>query len=104
MVHVPCGGGSQTPSGQSPLAQSVSTRQNSPSAHGEQPPPQSVAVSAPFFTPSMQVGVEHAPAAQTPLRQSAATRQGSRSLHFSMQLPPQSVAVSAPFMTPSEQV
>jgi hypothetical protein len=45
----------QTPFTQLPLWQSLSIAQLRPFAHGEQLPPQSVSVSVPFLTPSVQL-------------------------------------------------
>lgn len=61
---------------QLPLVQSLAARQASPFAHGVQvPPPQSMSDSAPFFTPSVQVGARHRPPVHTRLRQSVPPRQ-----------------------------
>jgi hypothetical protein len=55
---------------QTPLTQSVPTRQLCPAEHfGQVPPPQSTSVSLPFFTPSLQVGAWQTPPLQTLLWQ-----------------------------------
>ena len=52
------------------LSQSAPIRQALVTAHlVAQSPPQSMSVSLPFFTPSLQVGTAHAPAVHTPLAQ-----------------------------------
>ncbi len=66
-------------------------------------PPQSVSVSAPFFTPSEQPGAEHSSPAHTADAQSVPVMHESPWLHGG-QLPPQSKSVSSPFLTPSEQL
>jgi hypothetical protein len=100
------------------LVQSVPTRQVWPLAHvGHAAPPQSMAVSVPFFTPSrppVHFGTWQTPPVQTPLVQSAATPHSFPSVHFfpwpTHVVPPQStsvsicVAVPVPFFTPSLQV
>ena len=76
-----------------------------PSAHGvpgQAVAPQSVPVSSPFWTPSLQVGATHLPSEQTPLAQSAGSKQLRLSAHgahpsSSKPPPPQSMAVSLPF-------
>jgi hypothetical protein len=67
-------------------------------------PPQSVSVSAPFFTPSLHVAGVHvfAVGSQTPLTQSPATRHLSLSAHAEHE-PPQSLSVSSASWTPSVQ-
>lgn len=71
-------------------------------------PPQSVAVSVPFFTVSVQVAALHRLPVQTPVTQSAAIKQALLTGQVfdaeDTQLPPQSAAVSVPFLTPSVQV
>jgi len=57
----------QAPATHWPLVQSESTVQPPPSVQLEQLPPQSVSVSVPFFTPSVQLGATQEPAVQTPL-------------------------------------
>jgi hypothetical protein len=101
-----------TPFTQTPFTQSAATPHAWPSGHflfaGEpaHEPPQSTAVSLPFFTPSPQVGAAQAPAVQTPLRQFPPApapgphmRPGARG----GQGPPQSTSVSLPFFTLSVQ-
>ena len=70
---------------------------------GQIPPPQSRAVSLPFFTPSMQVGTWQTPVVQTPLAQSPGIMHAPPSAHPG-QVPPQSMPVSLPFFTPSVQL
>jgi hypothetical protein len=63
-------------------------------------PPQSIPVSVPFCTPSVQLALRHVPAAHAPLAQSLAAVQrlpGGQGLH----VPPQSTSVSLPFFTAS---
>lgn len=48
-------------------AQSALTRQPCPASHWPQVPPQSMPVSLPLVTPSMQVGAWHFSSVQTPL-------------------------------------
>jgi len=64
-------------------------------------PPQSVSVSVPFRTPSVQLGVWHAPPAHTRLVQSGALLQPCPGAHGPQLVPPQSRPVSLPFATPS---
>jgi hypothetical protein len=96
-----------------PFTQSPATVQPLPSPHflfvgdAAQEPPQSVPVSVPFFTPSLQVGAAQAPLAHTPLAQLAPApvplphifpfAQGGHD-------PPQSTSVSVLFFTPSAQL
>lgn len=58
------GGAAQTAAVQMPLIQSLCDRQARPVAHGEHAPPQSGAVSLPFFSPSVQLASAHDPARQ----------------------------------------
>jgi hypothetical protein len=78
-------------------------------------PPQSLSVSVPFFTPSLQVAawqVPYGPEAivqpgaelHTPLTQSAPVQQFLVSTHVAPQLPPQSLAVSLASFIPLAQV
>jgi hypothetical protein len=79
--------GPHVPSKQSAPAQSAERRHPRPAAHaGHVPPPQSTSVSAPFFTPSVQVGI------------------APPSLAQGWQGPPQSTAASPWFCTPSRQL
>jgi hypothetical protein len=74
-----------------------------PAAHdGHVPPPQSIAVSLPFFTPSLQLAgaVQKPPTQVSPLTQLASPMQRFPVGH-SVQLPPQSTSDSLPFFTPS---
>ena len=88
---------------QTPLAQSSGPPHTFVSAHlAHVPPPQSMSVSAPFFTASPQVGAEQTPPLQTPLTQSLARRQILPVPHLGQAPPPQSTSVSVPFFTPSE--
>ncbi len=100
-------GATQTPPVQVPLVQSVPARQVLPLAQSAaQLPPQSMSVSVPFFTPSVQVGAGAAqtPAEQLVLEQSAPTLQVLPLAHLAAQLPPQSISLSLPFLIPSAQV
>ena len=65
-------------------------------------PPQSGALSPPFFTLSEQEGAWHLRPVQTPLRQLLAMAHVFPVPHPA-QLPPQSMSVSSPFFTPSVQ-
>jgi hypothetical protein len=68
---------------------------------GQLPPPQSVAVSAPLVTPSVQVAALQAPEAHTLLAQSAPAPHAfptTQGLHE----PPQSTSDSVPFFVLSE--
>ena len=86
------------------LVQSFPVTQLFPSAQvGQVPPPQSTAVSVPFFTASLHVAAWQTFPVHTPLLQSEATLHTLPALHPG-QLPPQSVAVSVPFLTESVQV
>jgi hypothetical protein len=84
---------------QNPVAQSVATEQFEPRPHAGQGPPQSTSVSAPFATPSVQLGATQT-RLQTPLAQSPANRHALSTSHFGQE-PPQSVSVSSPFFKPS---
>jgi hypothetical protein len=87
------------------LTQSPATLQILPPAQaGHVPPPQSLSVSAPFWTLSVHVAAWHAPPTQTPLAQSVGPPQPPPVLHLLQVPPPQSVPVSAPFLTLSVQV
>jgi hypothetical protein len=90
------------------LVQSVPTAQPPPFAHLVlQLPPQSTAVSVPFFTPSLHVSAVHAPLVHLPLAgsaQSALPEQPSPTGHFVAQEPPQSTSVSPSFFTASLHV
>jgi hypothetical protein len=68
---------------------------------GHMGPPQSVPVSLPFFTPSVQVGAWHVAPEHTPLAQSLGMAQPPPAVHGAQIGPPQSVPVSPPFFTPS---
>src|SRR5262245_22441752 len=85
------------------LAQSAAPLQARPSAHRLHDPPQSIADSEPFLTPSEQVGTWQTCPAHTELAQSEASLHESQSVHGSHE-PPQSIAVSNPFSIPSEQI
>ena len=68
-------------------------------------PPQSVPVSKPFFSMSLQLGAWHAFVVQTPLAQSLAPPQAWLvAQRGQVVVPPQSVSLSPPFFTASEQV
>jgi len=89
------------------LAQSVPVVHALLSAQaGHMFPPQSVSVSAAFFTVSLQVGVRQVPPVQTPLEQSLDNMHALPSTHFFVGAhpPPQSVSVSVWFFTPSAHV
>jgi hypothetical protein len=90
------------------LVQSPATTQDSPGSQSPQvPPPQSMSVSAPFFTLSPHVGAWQvlfgATPVQTPLWQSPATTHVLPTPQ-SAQGPPQSTSLSPWFFTPSPQV
>jgi hypothetical protein len=90
---------------QTPLAQSVALTQGLPAAHPDgQLPPQSTAVSAPFLTPSLQLGAWHTLPAHDALAQSAPVRQALPGAQRVAQPPLQSTSVSVPFATPSVHV
>src|SRR5690606_2069327 len=75
--------------------------------HGGQEPPQSIAVSLPFWSPSVHdtSAQTEAPGEQTkPSPQSASPTQPSPTPQPRAQLPPQSWPVSSPFCTPSSQL
>jgi hypothetical protein len=86
------------------LAQSSGWVHFCPAWHFLQPPPQSAALSVPFFTPSEHDGARQRPVAglQTPLAQSEPAPQ-SRSVpqRAHAKGPPQSMSVSCPFLTAS---
>jgi hypothetical protein len=64
----------QIPELQTPLMQSLPALHILPDAHAAHvPPPQSMSVSFPFLTMSVQVARAHVPALQTPLMQSVST-------------------------------
>ena len=71
-----------------------------PDAQGGHDPPQSIALSVPFFRPSLHEGPWPPPAVHTPVAQSEPTRQGSPEAQGAHD-PPQSTPVSVPFFTPS---
>src|SRR5262245_11181421 len=86
-----------------PLWQSLPTKHPARSAHLPHEPPQSVSVSLPFRTRSLQVGAWHLVAVQTSLAQSEGPRQflpGGQPVHE----PPQSWSDSEPFVAPSLHV
>jgi hypothetical protein len=77
--------------------QSLAPVQPWPGAHALQTgPPQSMAVSAPFFTESLQVGAWHTPPVHTPELQSVALVQPWPVVHGAQEGPPQSSPVSWP--------
>lgn len=85
----------QKPAVHTPDWQSVDTRQACPAAQAPQtPPPQSIAVSLPFFTPSKQLAAWQTPDAQTPEVQSLGAAQCCPTAHAEHVPPPQSVSVS----------
>jgi hypothetical protein len=72
---------------------------------GQVPPPQSTSVSAPFFTPSVQLGAAHVPLVQvSPPAQSLAMVHALPVAQGGQVPPPQSTSVSAPSFTPSVQL
>jgi hypothetical protein len=74
-------------------------------AHAEhEPPPQSVSVSAPFFTPSLQLAAAQNPPLQIDAEQSLALPQVLPAEHFEQVVPPQSMSASSWFLIPSEHV
>src|SRR6185503_16591455 len=89
----------QTPLTQSPAIQQVLPLPQS----GQEPPPQSVSVSAALRTMSLQTGAAHLLAVQTLLRQSVGPVQNWLVLHLP-QVPPQSTSISLPFLVPSKQL
>ena len=90
---------------QTPLLQSAALAQFLVLGHpGQVPPPQSMSVSSPFFTPSVQAGAAQIPLWQTPLSQSPALAQLLPFAHTGQVPPPQSTSVSAPFFFLSVQV
>ena len=93
----------KAPGVQTPLSQSRASRQARPLTHLGQFPPQSVADSLPFFTPSLQAAAMHWNWVQTRLTQSSATSQTLKSTHLLGQELPQSMSGSCPFLTLSLQ-
>jgi len=100
---------------QLPEEQSEFTAQGSPSGHETQFPPQSIAVSAPFCSPSVQVASMHCPSGvHMPVSQCAPIRHPFPGAQVRLLLapllskihtfPPQSTSVSLPFFFPSLQV
>jgi hypothetical protein len=94
----------QMPPWHNPLTQSAFARQCLPSAQaGQDPPPQSMSVSFPFLTVSVQVGGAQTWPMHTRLVQSVANRHpwpGAQGGHVP---PPQSTSVSLPSWVPFEQ-
>jgi hypothetical protein len=89
---------------QTPVLQSLPAPQARPGAQsGHVGPPQSVSVSAPFLTPSVQLEAWQTPLAQTPVVQSPPALH-DEPMPQRGQVPPQSVSVSVPFWTPSLQL
>lgn len=101
-------GVAQIPEVQTPLTHSLATPQVCPFAHLVlQVPPQSLADSSPFLTPSLQVAARQTfvvPVEQTPVLQSLPIAQVFPTSQVEQVPPPQSIAVSEPFLTTSEQV
>jgi hypothetical protein len=86
---------------QTPVLQSAFAVQSAPEPHFEHAtPPQSVAVSLPFWTPSSHVAARHVPPTHTALVQSAEVLQCWLGPHDE-QGPPQSTSVSPPFWSES---
>jgi hypothetical protein len=85
-----------------PLLQSELVVHPRPSVHFGQPlPPQSLAVSVPLVTPSVQVAALHTPPVHTLLSQSLAVPHAFPATHGEQE-PPQSVSLSVPFFAWSE--
>jgi hypothetical protein len=79
--------------------------QNIPAGHAlHTAPPQSMPVSLPFFTPSVQVGGAQMPLVHTREVQSAAIAHCFPGAQAGQTEPPQSTSVSVPFLTPSAQI
>jgi hypothetical protein len=98
----------QMPPVHTPLVQSPGTAHPLVSAHfldGAQLPPQSVSVSDPFFTPSVQIGATQVVPLHTPLAQSLAIVHPPPVPHRAhVEAPPQSMPDSEPFFTMSVQL
>ncbi len=95
---------SQPPLTQLRLSQSAGPVQIPPPPQaGQSPPPQSMSVSVPFLTPSLQAGGAHCRPLQTPETQSLPSSQALPAMQ-SGQLPPQSTSVSRPLCVWSVQV
>jgi hypothetical protein len=78
-----------------------------PAAHfAQEAPPQSMSLSAPFLTRSVQFGAWQRAGVplHTPLWQSAATAQSLPLMHLEHTTPPQSMSVSSWFLTTSVQL
>jgi hypothetical protein len=86
------------------LEQSVPALHADPSGQPGQLPPQSLAVSVPFITPSTQDAATQRLLAQTLLAQSALAPHAAPVPHPGQVPPPQSVPVSLPSFTPSVQL
>jgi hypothetical protein len=82
---------------QTPLVQSPGPMHTLPFTHLGQLEPQSLSVSVPFLTLSVQVGIWQMPDVHTPLVQSPGIEHLSPGLHLVVQEPPQSTSVSLPF-------
>ena len=90
---------------QTKVVQSVEAVQVLPEPHAvHTEPPQSVSVSVPFFTESVQLALWQNPPEQTPPTQSPLAAQRLPAPHFGHVAPPQSTSVSAPFFTTSVQL
>jgi hypothetical protein len=87
-----------------PLTQSAATPHAEPAEHFEHVPPQSVSLSVPFLTKSLQDAVWQTLPVHTRLTQSTEARQPSPAGHAGQVPPPQSVPVSLPFSTESAHV
>jgi hypothetical protein len=98
----------QMPPVHTPLVQSPATEQCRPLSHffaGAQLPPQSVSVSVPFFTMSLQLVATHEVPLQTPLWQSVPSVQPPPvPQRAQVDVPPQSTPDSSPFFTRSVQL
>ena len=90
---------------QTRLAQSAGAAHGFPALHPAQLPPQSVAVSEPFFAPSVQVAVWHFPPRHTDEAQSVPAPQSlAAGQRAQVPVPPQSTSDSPPFLKPSVHV
>jgi hypothetical protein len=98
-------GGAHAIAVQTPLAQSVAIAHAFVSEHsGQEPPPQSTSVSAPFFTMSWQLGAWQMPPVHTPWLQSVPVAHVLPSGQAWGHPPPQSMPASIPFLAPSLHV
>jgi hypothetical protein len=90
---------------QIPLVQSEALVQCLPEPQvGQLPPPQSMSVSVPFWTPSVQLAALQLPPWHTWVVQSEPKTQLWPTAQLGQLPPPQSTSVSVPFFTPSVQL